>query len=442
MTENKPSAAWPKLPLALILGGGGVILLVAAFVTGLSLGFGLGRLTAPASPSWNANASVAPMLYQCAEPPPAGAALRLYPEFASFWEAMDLLDSHYYGDLPNSEEAAFAAIRSITGLLGDPNTAFLTPQEADAFRHDAGSLFEGIGARVAWDADADTLVIAESFENQPAWSAGLRRGDLILAVDGESLASVGLSEAVAMIRGPEGSAVTLSVQRPGAAAPFDAPFDVEVVRARIELPTLSTDSLGEEGRIAYVRLNTFNENAGQLVREAVKDAMQRDPTGIILDLRGNSGGLLREAVTVAGIFLDDKTVLLERFEDGTSETYHTEGKAVAPDVPLAVLVDEASASASEIVAGALQDYGRAVLIGSDTFGKGSVQLPYTLGNGGIMRITIAKWSTPHDRTIDGIGLQPDIPVDAPDGQSAGAGDPQVDAALQYFQNLQKGVSGP
>ena len=205
------------------------------------------------------------------------------------------------------------------------------------------------------------------------------------------------------------------------------------MRDRIELPTIGTDTLGEAGDIAYVKLNTFNENAGQLVREAVEQAMQNDPAGIIFDLRGNTGGLLREAVKVASVFIDDQDVLIERFSDGREETYATSGKAAAPDVPLVVLVNGGSASASEIVAGALQDAGRAQLIGTTTFGKGSVQLPHSLSDGGIMRVTIARWYTPLDRSIDGSGLEPDEVVELTEEDRDAERDPQLDAALAALE---------
>ena len=400
----------------------------AVFLVGLGIGFGAGRVSAAGLPPWNATASASPTLYQCVEEPQEGAASQLYPEFGLFWEAMDLLYEDYYGELPKSEESAYQAIRGVIELLDDPNTSLLTPEEASYYRTNIEGAFEGIGARVGWDEQADTLIITEAFENQPAWQAGLRRDDLILAVDGESLTGVGLTEAVRMIRGPKGSKVILTVQH----SDFASPIDVEVVRDSIDIPTISVNTLGEAGNIAYVRLNTFNENAGRLVRESVRDAMQRDPHAIILDLRGNTGGLLREAVKVASVFLDDEVVLFERFSDGTEETYRTEGRPVAPDIPLVVLVDGGSASASEIVAGALQDHDRAILVGTTTFGKGSVQLPHTLSNGGIMRITMARWFTPNDRSIDGVGLQPDVQVEAPEDGAGGSDDPQLSAALEYI----------
>ncbi|MCC6457120.1 MAG: S41 family peptidase [Caldilineaceae bacterium] len=397
-----------------MLGGVMFVVFALVFALGMTFGYGWGRSTAQAA-AVDAEES-------------DGAQAALYPAFDLFWEAMDLLYRDFNGTLPTPEEATYAAIRGVVGLLDDPNTSFLTPEEAAFFRSNLDGSFEGIGARVAWDEEADTLLITEPFENQPAWKAGLRRNDLILAVDGESLVGTDVSEAVRRIRGPKGTDILLTVQRAGA-----APFDVTVTRALIAIPTIATDSLGEDGKIAYVRLNAFSENSGTLVREAVRNALARDPHAMIFDLRGNSGGLLREAVKVASVFLQDEVVLLERFSDGRIETYRTEGRAVTTDLPVVVLVNEGSASASEIVAGALQDTGRATLIGTTTYGKGSVQLPHNLSNGSIMRVTIARWFSPKDRTIDGVGLTPDVIVPISDAEYDAGQDPQLDAALELLE---------
>lgn len=424
MTEQQKHAStnnpWKGQPI--ILGCVVLLVVISTFLLGLGAGYGVGRASGSGLNLGRAatgSANNGDM---------DGARLELHSRFNIFWEALDLLYRDYYGEVPSADEATYGAIRGVLNLLDDPNTSFLTPQEADFFRTNIRGSFEGIGARVEWAMDENTVRVVEPFENQPAWNAGIRRGDLILAVDGESVVGTNVNDAVTKIRGPKGSTVVLTLVREG----VDEPFDIEVVRDTIELPTISTDRLGEQGQISYIRLNTFNENAGQLVRQAIEDAVDRDPAGIIFDLRGNTGGLLREAVRVASVFLDDQVVLIERFSDGSEELYRTEGRPVTDGVPVVVLVNGGSASASEIVAGALQDAGAATLIGATTFGKGSVQLPHTLSDGSIMRVTIARWYTPNDRSIDGVGLEPDMVVELTDEQREAGDDPQLDAAVDFL----------
>jgi carboxyl-terminal processing protease len=318
----------------------------------------------------------------------------------------------------------------VVDQLGDPNTSFLDPEEAALYQQSIeGGQFEGVGARVAWDKERDTLVVVEPYENQPAWNAGLRRDDLVLAVDGESIVGTSEIEAIERIRGPKGTQVTLTIERPETGEVFD----VTITRARIDIPTIVTDTLGADADIAYVRLNTFNEVAGSLVREAVRDAVRRDAKALIFDLRGNSGGFVREAIKVVSVFAEDATVLIERERDGEPKVHRTTGRAVTTELPLIVLVNEASASASEIVAGALQDLDRGLLLGTTTYGKGSVQLGEELRDGSIMRVTIARWYTPNDRTIEGVGLTPDVVVEYPVEARAAGDDPQLDAAIARLE---------
>ncbi len=426
-TADAETRSWAERHSGILLYG--MLAAVAAllvFALGAGLGFGFGRLSA----------NTVPVAYSAATGSAADQAQRadLDTQFATFWEAMDVLYGNFYGALPDGKEATYDAIRGVVARLGDPNTSFLEPAEADLFRTNIAGSFEGIGARVEWDTEANTLKVVEPFENQPAWNAGIRRGDLILAVDGESVVGTDLNSAVARIRGPRGSTATLTIQRVAAAeATPSAPYEVEVVRAQIESPTVTTEALGEDGEIGYIRLYTFNENAGALVKQAVEDAVQRGAQGLILDLRGNSGGLLREAVKVAGIFLDESVVLNERFKDGSEEIYKSSGDPVTTELPLVLLVNEGSASASEIVAGAIQDAERAPLVGVTTFGKGSVQIPQSLSDGSIMRVTIARWFTPKERTIDGVGLTPDVVVEITEEQRAAGTDPQRDRALEELK---------
>lgn len=384
----------------------------ALLLVGFGLGFGTGSLFAsPVSAGSNS----------------AGAGgEQLYPKFDVFWEAMDLLYRDFYGELPTTDAATYGAIKGVLDQLEDPNTSFMTPQEADYFRSSLQGSFEGIGARVDWDQEVDTVRVVEPFENQPAWNAGVRRDDLIIEIDGESVIGTDLTSAVSKIRGPKGSTVVLTILRVGE----DEALTIEVVRDTIELPTIASEMLA--GDIAYVQLNSFNENAGELVRQAVAGALEQDAKGLIFDLRGNPGGLLSQAVEVANVFMQDSKVLIERFADGKEEVYSTKNRAVASEIPLVVLVNQGSASASEIVAGAIQDNKRGQVVGVTTYGKGSVQLPQTLSDDSILRVTIARWYTPADRTIDGTGLEPDISVEISNEQLEAGEDPQLDKALELL----------
>lgn len=411
--ESRPTSSGSRADRPLKITCLTIVAAVALLLVGFGIGFGAGHVSGIPVAASTASGS-------------GSAGEELNPKFDIFWEAMNLLYRDFYGELPSSEDATYGAIRGVLGQLDDPNTAFMTPQEAEFFRTHLEGSFEGIGARVDWDLQADTVRIVEPFENQPAWNAGIKRDDFVVAVDGESIVGTDLTSAIEKIRGPKGSKVVLTIVRQG----LEAPIDIEVVRDRIEIPTITTDTVG--GNLAYIQLNTFNENAGELVRQAVEDALKQDPAGIIFDLRGNPGGLLSQAVEVSNVFLQESDVLIERFADGKVEVYKTEKDAATTDVPLVVLVNENSASASEIVAGAVQDNERGVLVGAKTFGKGSVQLPQTLSDGSILRVTIARWFTPDDRTIDKEGLDPDHVVEVTDDQREAGEDPQLNKAIELL----------
>lgn len=406
-----------------------IALLLATFVVGFGLGIATGRWTSGGNAGWPSisRAEVRP------DGESGNASVALTPEMEVFWEAMGLLYQDFFGDIPDGEEMTTGAINGALNQLDDANTSYMSPEEAEFFSTRIQGSFEGIGARVEWSDEFDAVRIVEPFENQPAWNAGIRRDDFILAVDGEELAGSNLTDAILLIRGEKGSTVVLTIAR----AEVSEPFEVEVVRDRIQIPAVVHEMIGldEDGPqdIAYIRLNTFSENATGQVEQAFEDEMANNPKALIFDLRGNSGGLLREAVGVSGLFLENNSpVLIERFADGSEKSYRAEGVGIAKDIPLVVLVNGGSASASEIVAGALQDAGRAPLIGETTFGKGSVQIPHNLSNDGILRVTIARWYTPNDRTIDGEGLTPDIVIERTEEDFEAERDPQLDRAIEYL----------
>jgi carboxyl-terminal processing protease len=351
-------------------------------------------------------------------PAPSGTTFDL------FWEAWELIQRDYYGELPTEEEMTYGAIRGAVDMLGDPFTAFIEPRVAAITREDSSGTYEGIGAYVTmrdgW------LSIVSPFEGQPAEAAGLQRDDIVLRVDETPIENMSIYEAISLIRGPAGTSIRLTILREG-----EEPFEVEVTRASIDKPVVESE-MREDG-IAYVRLKDFSSDAALKLEETVDALLDENPTGLILDLRSNPGGWLNEAVLTAGLFLpQDELILIERFKDGTERTYRSPNQPVTLEVPIVVLVDAGSASASEIVAGALQDHGRAILIGETTFGKGSVQWPQELSNGAELRVTVARWFTPADRAIHGQGLEPDIPVEITAEDIEAERDPQLDRAVEYL----------
>lgn len=341
-------------------------------------------------------------------------------------EAWKLLKEQFYGNLPEGDDVTYAAIRGIVSSLGDRHTSFLDPEQAEISNTELQGEFEGIGAQVDL-APGGGVEIKHLFADQPAQKAGMLVGDVVLAVDGRDVTQMDLGEAVSLIRGPRGTKVTLTIQRE------DEPrFDLTITRARIELPLVETDTLAG-GDVEYVALSQFSANSPDRVAEALKAAADKAPRGIIFDLRDNSGGFLDASVRIGSYFVPEGNILIERFADGEQKEYKRQGRYLVNGIPLVVLVNGGSASASEIVAGAIQDAGAGKLIGTKTYGKGSVQIPNSMSNGSQLRVTIARWYTPLDRGIDGIGLTPDIEVDDPTLEQLEAGeDPQVARAIEYL----------
>ncbi len=409
----------PRLKLQLT---GCAILLVSAliFSIGSGIGFYIGRMSSPAETAGSAVIA-------------AETGRALAPEdLGIFWEAMDLLEEDFYGELPSPNERSYGAIRGVLDTLDDQNTGFLTPNEAASFMEGIEGSFEGIGALVEWAEDEGAIRIIEPFEDQPAWNAGIRRGDLIIAINGQDVADLSnLHEAINRIKGPKGTEVHLTVRRDG----LEDPLEVPVTRDTIDVPVVESELYGESDEFAYIHLKRFSADAGAKLRAELEDLLTDETQGLIFDLRGNPGGLLREAINVTSVFLEDERVLIERFSDGTEEIYNTEGSALVPDdLPLVLLVNKGSASASEIVAGALQDVERAPLVGVTTFGKGSVQLPHTLSDESLLRVTIALWYTPSDRSINDTGLEPDIVVERTNEQIENEEDPQLDRAIEFLRS--------
>lgn len=381
---------------------------------------------APSATPVRPTATVAP-------PPPraatAAAANDTDPfDVALMREVWELLKKQYYGDLPQGKDITYNAIRGLVERLGDQHTAFVDPKAAALFNSDMEGSFEGIGAQVEL-AEGGGVRLRYLFPDQPAEKAGLRAGDVILAVDGKDITKLSLMEAIGLIRGPRNTKVVLTIRRGQ-----ESPQEFVVVRARIEIPVVTSKTLAD-GKIQYVALSEFSSVAPNRLADALNKALAEKPVGLIFDLRGNPGGLLDASVRIGSYFIPSGPILIERMKDGTEKVYQRQGRYLLGDTPLVVLVDGGSASASEIVAGAIQDAGVGVLIGEKTFGKGSVQLPNNLSDGSQLRVTIARWFTPKDRAIHGSGLEPDIKVPLTKEDTEAQRDPQLDRAVEYL--LQK-----
>ncbi|MFN2110622.1 MAG: S41 family peptidase, partial [Anaerolineae bacterium] len=343
--------------------------------------------------------------------------------FQLFWEVWAIIQRDYYGEVPSMQEVTYAAIQGVLNAVNDPFTSFVTPQEAAIRAEDDSGEYEGIGAYVDIDEEGKLIIVAP-FEGSPAETAGLQPQDRIVAVDGVSIVGLTLSEMIGKVRGPAGTEVVLTVEREG-----EQPFDVTVTRDRFELEITEAEML--EGDIGYIRLREFGSLASDELTADLEELLAQNPRGIILDLRFNPGGWLDQALEVSDIFLDDGVILTQRWKNGTEQVFEAKPGGIGEDIPLVVLVDRGSASASEIVAGALQDHGRAILIGEQTFGKGAVQTVHTLSDGSQLIVTSAMWFTPNNQPIHGEGLHPDIEVPYPDELEEGE-DPQLERAIEYL----------
>lgn len=350
------------------------------------------------------------------------------PEFVTFWEAWQFLNEEYYGDIPADDERVYGAVRGMVASFGDQHTSFIDPVRAAIMSENIQGSFEGIGATIRLD-EAGRLVIVDPMPERPAFEAGLRPGDIVLEVDGEPIEGLSLHEAVLLIRGPANSTVVLTVFREGQLEPFEVP----IVRAEIELEVVQSEML--ESDIGYVRLTQFSGGAADKLSDAITALLDEGATALVFDLRSNPGGLLSEAVNVSSLFMDNETIVIERLKGGEEKAFESKrGLNVAGDIPLVVLVNQGSASASEIVAGATQDLERATVIGEQTFGKGSVQLPHTLSDGSELRVTIAEWLTPAKRQIHGEGIAPDIEVEMTIEDIEQERDPQLDKAIEFLSD--------
>jgi carboxyl-terminal processing protease len=317
-------------------------------------------------------------------------------------EIIEKIEDNFYRPV-DEEQLDDASLKGIVNSLEDPYSHYLTPDEAASVRESISGEFEGVGMTV--EEDRRGLRVLTVFEGSPAEEAGIAKGDLILAVDGRSIAGVNSEVATGRIKGPAGSEVELEVFSPGS----EDARTMTVEREKIDVPVADSRIVRNDGhRIGVVELLGFSSGAHGALRREIDEVIDRGADRIVLDLRGNGGGLLTEAVLVSSIFVEDGEIVSVRGRSRPERVEDAEGDAIDEDVRVAVLVDGGSASASEIVAGALRDRGRATLVGTNTFGKGLVQEVEPLSNGGYLDLTVANYYLPSGKTIGENGLRPQV----------------------------------
>jgi len=349
-------------------------------------------------------------------------------QFSIYWQAWRIIEDQFYGTIPADPAPAYAALRGALASLNDPYTLFVAPEPRALEKADLQGEFGGIGAYITRNAAGD--VVLTPLVGSPAEQAGVQKGDVLIQVDQTPISStLQTSDVVLLIRGKVGSQVRLTLRRAGTAEPVV----VSITRQVIETPSVEWHTLDQAPNIGYIRIHLFTERTNQELTRAIQELRQAKATSLILDLRDDGGGLLDAAVDVASQFLDKGAVLYEDRRNAPEKTYPVKPGGLAQDLPLTVLVNGGTASASEIVAGALQDHQRATLIGQHTYGKGSVQLVYDLSDQSSLHVTVARWLTPDRRQIDSTGLTPDIEVAVSDADKAAGKDPVLERAVTQLQ---------
>jgi carboxyl-terminal processing protease len=345
--------------------------------------------------------------------------------FEPFWQAWDLVKTQYVDQPVDQELLMRGAIRGMLNSLGDQHTGYMDPVEFEQANAPLDGEYEGIGAWV--DTTGEFLTIISPMEGSPAEAAGVQSGDKIVAVDGEDVTGQDPSLVLRKVLGPKGTTVQLTLIREG----MDEPIEVSIVRQKIAVPTLEAEML--DNNIAYVQIYNFGEKTDTELRAKLRELLRNYPIGIILDLRNNPGGYLDTAIKIVSEFIKDGVVMYEEYGDGTRTTFDARGNGLATNIPLVVLINQGSASASEITAGAIQDRERGLLVGAKSFGKGTVQSWTPLvDEQGAVKITIARWLTPSERQITGVGLTPDVEVLFTEEDALAERDPQLDKAIELL----------
>lgn len=353
-------------------------------------------------------------------------------DFALFWEVWNILHEKYVnpGKL-DKQEMLYGAIEGMVKSVGDPYTVFFEPVISKKFQEEISGAFGGVGIEIGKRNDAVTVIAP--IKDSPAYKAGIKAGDKILKVDTKPTADLSIEEVVNMIRGKKGTKVILTISSNGDTR------DVELIRDTIKIPSIKWELL--DGNIAYMQIHTFNQNVDSEFEKVSREILKSSTTKLIVDLRNNPGGLLDSAINLAGWFLDDSQIVtMEEFKEGTRQEFKSRGNGALKIYPTIILLNGGSASASEILAGALHDNRGIKIVGEKSFGKGSVQELANFNNGASLKVTIARWLTPNGRSITDLGIEPDYEVKIPENPEEGTlelgkpgKDPQLDKALDLLK---------
>ena len=345
--------------------------------------------------------------------------------FSQFWDVWNLLKERYYRQPVSEKNLFYGAMRGMVAALEDPYTSFFDPEEAAQFESVINGSFEGIGAEIG--IEEEQLQIIAPLAGSPAQQAGILAGDFIFEIDGEDTFGMTIEEAVTKIRGPRGTSVLLTIGREG----VEEPLKISIVRDTITLDSVVWH-LREDG-IAVLSIYTLREDVQIQFTQAVNELLAEGATGLIVDVRNNSGGLLDACIAIVGSWTGTEPVVREKIQE-EERIYRSQNTARLAQMPTVVLVNGGSASASEILTGALQDYDLATIIGTQTYGKGSVQTYQELPDGSGFKFTIAEWLTPLGRSIHEVGIEPDVIVEYTMEDAEAGKDPQLEAAVEWLNS--------
>lgn len=344
--------------------------------------------------------------------------------FDLFWQVWSTVKNEYVEKNISDKDLFYGALEGMVASLKDPYSVFLKPEISKEFSDELSGEFEGIGAEIGLK--KDRLTVISPLPGTPAEKSGLRSGDKIYAINGEDTSGMFLDAAVNKIRGKKGTEVTLTVMRNNS----KEPKEIKIIRDAIKYDSVRWEM--EDNGMAYIKVLHYNTDTEGKFSQAVNEVLKKNPKGIILDLRGNPGGFLDAAVKMASAWVEEGIIVTEKYSDNDKKEHNAVGKARLGDIKTAVLINGGSASGSEIVAGALKDHGKAVLIGEKTFGKGSVQSLENFEDGSSLKLTVAKWLTPNGTCINEKGVEPDIEIEMTDEDYNNDKDPQMNKAVEIL----------